>query len=92
MKAKENIFFDDKITTLQEWEIEFTQKKADPDFHDKTKAMDRFIRDCGLLRRDMKREHDPGLTDSVDLDSRYFVLENTRRRLINDVQTEEAPF
>lgn len=91
MRKQPNIFFDDKIAVLSEWEREFSSLDALPDFGEKTKSITRFLRDCKFLIREMNKARDPNLCDSVDLDSRYHVLENTRRRLLNVVQTEKAP-
>lgn len=91
MSRAPNIFFDDRINQLDAWAGEFKSLRNETSFAEKRNAIVRFMRDCSLLTTDMRKARDPNLCDTVDLNRRYDVLENTRRSLLNVVQTEETP-
>ena len=91
-KPKPNhFFFHDQIAQLDVWAAEFKSLRESTDFAEKRNAAHRFARDCAMLATDMRKDHDPNLTDTVDLNRRYDVLETTRRSLLNVVPTEETP-
>lgn len=91
MPKTPNLFFGDRTDQLDIWGGEFKSLMSNSDFSEKRNAISRFCRDCAQLATDMRKARDPNLTDTVDLNRRYDVLENTRRSLLNVVQTEETP-
>lgn len=92
MRKKRNPFFDHHLRYIDSWIAEFSAMEKDGTPPEKAKSFQRFTRDCALLKKDMTREHDPSLCDSVDLTSRWEVLSLTRRRLLNVVHTEKAAY
>ena len=90
MPTVRNTFFTDRLTQVDTWRQEFEKKLSDPEHHDSTSTIQRFIRDCRLLMTEMSKARDPGLTDLVDLNTRYQFLEASRRRIINEVPNTQT--